>query len=447
MTIRRLGSVSGRPDLACIATLLISAPVAFDIPTVAKLALLALAAGVVVVGGPICGVAVVCAALPVSAFVFLVGSTEWSPLELALLACGASAAFAIGVDLIQTRRWNDIAAWIEPIDVVLIAVAILIVGAISILWVADTDLRSDSLRSLRRVIFEPLLVIPAMTVVTRNRAYDVVARWIAWPAALVAVLALAQLIVGRSTVDIGGIARPIGTFTHPNNLAFYLERAIWFSPLLVIPFVRRGNRWAWAISGLILLATLATLSRGAAIALAAGSVIMFWDLIRARWRLFAALAVAGVAAIFASRYLAGTGDSIDTRTTIWRSSVDMLRDRPVTGVGLDQFLGQYGRRYVRVEGWPERYTSHPHNLFLDFWLSLGLAGLAILWLMLEAIWARTRITLHTSGLNAQRAGVAMLIAGFAHGLIDNSFFLPYLATMTWIGLTISAPRERTTADG
>ena len=447
MTKRWLRAVSRRPDLACIAAVLISAPVAFDIPTVAKLAMLALASGVVVVGGPVCGVAVVCAALPVSAFVFLVGSTEWSPLELALLACGASTAIAIGVDLIRARRWIVVTAWIGPVDVMLIAVAILFVGAISILWVADTDLRSDSLRSLRRVVFEPLLVIPAMTAVARNRAYAVVARWIAWPAALVAVLALAQLIVGRSTVDIGGIARPIGTFTHPNNLAFYLDRAIWFSPLLVVPFVHRGDRWAWTIGGVILLATLATLSRGAAIALAAGGVIMFWDLIRARWRIFAALAVAGIAAIFASRYLAETGDSIDTRTTIWRSSVDMLRDRPVTGVGLDQFLGQYGRRYVRVEGWPERYTSHPHNFFLDFWLSLGLAGLAILWLMLEAIWARARITLDTSGVTAQRAGVAMLVAGFAHGLIDNSFFLPYLATMTWIGLTISTPRERTTDRG
>jgi putative inorganic carbon (HCO3(-)) transporter len=92
---------------------------------------------------------------------------------------------------------------------------------------------------------------------------------------------------------------------------------------------------------------------------------------------------------------------------------------------------------VRIEGWPERYTSHPHNLFLDFWLSLGLAGLATLWMILEATWSRIRSTLGTSGPTVHRAGVALLVAGFAHGLIDNSFFLPYLATMTWIGLTIS----------
>ncbi len=437
MTIRRFPPVFGRPDIACILAILISAPVAFGIPTVVKLGLLLLATGVVVLGGPVAGVSLVCAALSVSAFVFTIGSTEWSPLELALLACGAATCIAVVLEFARDRRWSVIWRWIGPQDVVFIAVAVLVVGVLSILWVADADLRSDSLRSLRRVIIEPLLVIPAMTAVVRARQQAVVARWIAGPALLVAVLALAQLAAQRSTVDIGGIARPIGTFTHPNNLSFYLERAIWFSPFLAVPFARRGDRWSWAAGGVILLATIATLSRGAAIALAAGGLVMFWEVIRARWRLFAGLATAGVAAIFASRYLAETGDSIDTRTTIWRSSVDMLRDHPVTGVGLDQFLGQYGRRYVRIEGWPERYTSHPHNLFLDFWLSLGLAGLAVLWMILEATWSRIRITLGTSGLTVQRAGVALLVAGFAHGLIDNSFFLPYLATMTWIGLTIS----------
>jgi O-antigen ligase len=437
MTIRRFPPVFGRPDIACILAILISAPVAFGIPTVVKLGLLLLATGVVVLGGPVAGVSLVCAALSVSAFVFTIGSTEWSPLELALLSCGAATGFVVVLEFARNRRLSVIWKWIGPRDVVFIAVAVLVVGALSILWVADADLRSDSLRSLRRVIIEPLLVIPAMTAVVRARQQAVVARWIAGPAVLVAVLALAQLAAQRSTVDIGGIARPIGTFTHPNNLSFYLERAIWFSPFLAVPFARRGDRWSWAAGGVILLATIATLSRGAAIALAAGGLVMFWEVIRARWRLFAGLATAGVAAIFASRYLAETGDSIDTRTTIWRSSVDMLRDHPVTGVGLDQFLGQYGRRYVRIEGWPERYTSHPHNLFLDFWLSLGLAGLATLWMILEATWSRIRSTLGTSGPTVHRAGVALLVAGFAHGLIDNSFFLPYLATMTWIGLTIS----------
>jgi O-antigen ligase len=443
----RFGIRFARSDLACLAAIALALPLGLDIPALVKAALLVAAMAVVVWGGPVSGLSIVCAALSVAALLVRVGGTEWSPLELALLACGAATGFAILRDLVRSRRIASVLAWIGSRDVALLGAGILIVGALSVLWVADPDLRPDSLRALRRVIIEPLFVIPAMVAVVRAREVRRVAGWIVGPASAVSLLALIQLVAQRSTVDIGGISRPIGTFTHPNNLSFYLERAIWFSPLVVMPLTRRLGRWPWLIAGLIVLATLATLSRGAAIALAAGCVVMFWEIIQSRWRIALGVAVAGAAVVFASRYVAGTGDSIDTRTTIWRAAIDMIRDHPVTGVGLDQFLGQYGRRYVRPDGWPERYTSHPHNVLLDFWLSLGLAGVALLWLWLEIAWRHARASLRVPGWSAERAGAAMIVAGLAHGLIDNSFFLPYLATLTWIGLSISAPRGTEMVDG
>ncbi|MER3437068.1 MAG: hypothetical protein C4346_05405, partial [Chloroflexota bacterium] len=55
---------------------------------------------------------------------------------------------------------------------------------------------------------------------------------------------------------------------------------------------------------------------------------------------------------------------------------------------LDQFLYQYRPRYIEPAGWAERYTSHPHNLVLDFWLRLGLGGLLTLVAMLALLgWA------------------------------------------------------------
>jgi O-antigen ligase len=443
----RFGIRFARSDFACLAAIALALPLGLDIPALVKAALLVAAMAVVVWGGPVSGLSIVCAALSVAALLVRIGGTEWSPLELALLACGAATGFAILRDLVRSRRIASVLTWIGSRDVALLGAGILIVGALSVLWVADPDLRPDSLRALRRVIIEPLFVIPAMVAVVRAREVRRVAGWIVGPASAVSLLALIQLVAQRSTVDIGGISRPIGTFTHPNNLSFYLERAIWFSPLVVMPLTRRLGRWPWLIAGLIVLATLATLSRGAAIALAAGCVVMFWEIIRSRWRIALGVAVAGAAIVFASRYVAGTGDSIDTRTTIWRAAIDMIRDHPVTGVGLDQFLGQYGRRYVRPDGWPERYTSHPHNVVLDFWLSLGLAGVALLWLWLEIAWRHARASLRVPGWSAERAGAAMIVAGLAHGLIDNSFFLPYLATLTWIGLSISAPRGTEMVDG
>jgi hypothetical protein len=51
--------------------------------------------------------------------------------------------------------------------------------------------------------------------------------------------------------------------------------------------------------------------------------------------------------------------------------------------------------------------------------------------------------MNRSAWSIERVSVAMIAAGLAHGLIDNSFFLPYLATFTWIGLGLSTMGEAT----
>jgi O-antigen ligase len=115
----------------------------------------------------------------------------------------------------------------------------------------------------------------------------------------------------------------------------------------------------------------------------------------------------------------------------------MIRDHPVTGVGLDQFLNQYGRRYVEPAGWSERYTSHPHNLVLDFWLRLGIPGLVCLGALIAVTTRQilagrqNRIEL---GYWAGASGA--LLAGAVHGMVDNGFFLPDLAVSTWLLIAI-----------
>jgi putative inorganic carbon (hco3(-)) transporter len=446
MTMRSFSSDS-RPDLVCAVVALLGVLLAFDLPVPLKLILLLSGVGVAALAGPVSSLCLVCLSLPLASTTVTIGSTEWSPLELALLTTGSAVAIRIVTDLVRNSSPAALMRWIGPPDLILIGAVMVGLAALSLLWLADTDLRPDSLRALRRVIVEPLLVLPAVVALRSTRDESRMVQWLVWPAIGVSLLAITQLALQRSTVDIGGISRPIGTFTHPNNLAFYLERVIWFCPLIAMPLTRRFGRMGWCVVAVVLIATLTTLSRGAVVALAIGGTVMLWEEIWRRWRLFAGLAVAGISIVFASRYIAQAGDSIDSRTTIWRGAIDMVRDHPLTGIGLDQFLGQYGRRYVRPEGWAERYTSHPHNLFLDFWLSLGIAGLGVLWLLLEATWNRLVSALRMPPWSVQRAGIALVMAGLAHGLIDNCFFLPYLATMTWLGLAVSSTPHEMTEDG
>ena len=102
----------------------------------------------------------------------------------------------------------------------------------------------------------------------------------------------------------------------------------------------------------------------------------------------------------------------------------------VFGIGLDQFLYVYTPRYVRPAAWSERFTSHPHNLILDLWLSLGILGLIVaagyaFVLVRRATQARAL----RSGLAT--AALAAIVAGFLHGLVDNGYFLPDLALVWW----------------
>jgi O-antigen ligase len=412
-----------------------------DLPAPAKLACLAAAVVIIAIAGVLPAACLVCLALPFTMFTITIGRSEWSPLELALLICWLTTGFAVARRLLVERSWRAVGDLLRPRDLTVLAVALAVVGGLSLLWIVEGGNRADSLREYRRVVLEPLILVPAVTMIRRQGEERRLVPWLVYPAIAASFLAVAQVVLQESVVEIGSLARPIGTFTHPNNLAFYLERAIWFSPLIAVARFQASVPAKWVGAAIIAAGCALTFSRGALIALAVGGIIFFWELVRPRWRAYlAAVVVLGGVAI-ASRAAFGNGDSTSSRTSIWRASIEMLRDHPIRGVGLDQFFGQYGRRYVEPEGWPERYTSHPHNIALDFWLRLGLPGLILLWMLIELTYRRAREAMAGPAGTVRRAAAAMLVAGFVHGLIDNSFFLADLASFTWIGLALATPDQ------
>jgi O-antigen ligase len=133
------------------------------------------------------------------------------------------------------------------------------------------------------------------------------------------------------------------------------------------------------------------------------------------------------------------------RIYLWRASLDMIRDHPIWGVGLDQFLYHYPQ-YMLPEAWREPNLSHPHNVLLDFWLSLGILGLGALLWGLRTFYRRARSSQDAVRGAAQSllrgaaaAGVAMLL----HGFVDNSYFVQDLAYATWmVCLLVELATER-----
>jgi O-antigen ligase len=119
------------------------------------------------------------------------------------------------------------------------------------------------------------------------------------------------------------------------------------------------------------------------------------------------------------------------RLQLWQSSLSMVRDHPLLGVGLDNFLYQYRTHYVLPTAWAEFNLSHPHNIVLDFWLRLGLPGLVVFGWLAAAFflrgWRNYRRWPDGNWRMLQLGLMGAMVNVVAHGLVDNAFFLVDLA--------------------
>lgn len=126
--------------------------------------------------------------------------------------------------------------------------------------------------------------------------------------------------------------------------------------------------------------------------------------------------------------------SIMQRRNYLISTVEMIKENPLVGVG----LGNYGKAYLRFIQPGANVTVFAHNSYLQIWAETGIFGLLVflsiiilflkngmLLIKRENIYAGLNIGLFTAGL-------AFLI----HCVVDNNFFITQVAYHWWIILGI-----------
>jgi O-antigen ligase len=430
------------PEYLLPAIALIGIAFGFNPPVPVAALLMALAAAISCLC-PTVGLAGVLAATP---FIFRPAEFDgriFTHLELALIALAVGFGGRLVVDAWRSRSLRGPTGLLHPWGPIIGAIILAGLGAISIATLADTEHRDASLRALRTVILEPLVVIPVARWALRRGQSAILLCGLAAMIVVTTCWGVLQIATG-SGIAADGVRRATGPYSHPNNLSFFLERA---TLLVGIPAVLLPK---WRRFGIVLvtigaIGVLATLSRGALIGVPVAVAVALW--LTGRLRAIAgvvvgAVAVGGAMALFAGNRLFDSGGegSEPSRLVLWRASERMIRDFPLPGIGLDQFYVMYGLRYIQPSGWPERYTSHPHNIVLDFWLSLGIGG--VLFLIIAIIWgivALLRLRRRSDG-SATRllaiGGAAALVAGLVHGMVDNAFFLPDLAVLTWLSVVL-----------
>ncbi len=424
-------------DLGALAALLLAGlTLAIGVPL--PVALLAIAcAGVAAVIAPAAATAAALASVPLVLQPVSVGESRFSLLELAIVLGTIGLAAQVALEVVRSRSLTVVSRLLRPLPTLALPIVLIAAATLSLFTVADPRHIGESLREYRLVILEPVAIIALARWTLRRGGERLLITAFVAAAVVAALVGAVQVLTGYGTIEADAARRATGPYSHPNHLALYLERVGLLLGGMALVEAEKRRRLAPVLIA-IGAGLASTVSRGGFLAAVAGGATIIW-LARSKgaWRWLMVSTVVAVAAfgMLAEQRLLATGSdgSASTRELLWSASIRMIRDHPIFGVGLDQFLYQYRPRYVDPAGWAERYTSHPHNLVLDFWLRLGLAGLVVLAAMIGALgWALARIRRQAVAAGGVAVGAAAaLVGGVVHGLVDNSFFLPDLAVMTW----------------
>ncbi len=370
------------------------------------------------------------------------GTMDFSYPEIILISTLLGTVLHTAFSL-RTGKRGSVAELATPMD----GPIALLLGAALLSLLASEVLRV-SLRELRTVVLEPVVAyyLTVWLIPSRKQLVRVIAALLVG-GVLVALFGLYQYLFTDQVTAVQGVRRIQGPYASPNNLGLYLDRLLPIALALALFLPRATYRTAKLISGILMApiaaALLLTFSLGSWLASALGVLVVTF-----LWRMrsgvllaavYAAVTAAGVPLLrldrISSHFSLTRGTSF-IRVQLWESSLHMIRDHPLLGVGMDNFLYQYRSHYLLPTAAAEPNLSHPHNILLDFWLRLGIAGVAaLIWIAVTLVqiwrqaWMRSSDPVDRA-LLAGMAGAAIDLV--AHGMVDNSYFLVDLAFQFWL---------------
>lgn len=385
-----------------------------------------------------------------------IGREEFTPTELAIVLCTMAGLLRVASLVWRTQLkigWRNAVdrayhlARERSGDPTVTILVLLVVVAAAISLTVSVELR-ESLRSFRTIIVEPIaFYFLAVLQARRRRDAYLLACALVVAGVLISLVGLWQYATDERIITAeAGLRRIRGFYGSPNNLGLFLGRAVPMAVGLAL-WWKRGRTLLVAAALLMTVAVILTFSFGAWLAIPSALVAI--AALRGKAVLRVTIAIGSVGLVLlaiAAIKIPRIGSHFDlrwgtsfARIELWKSSLRMIATSPIRGIGLDNFLYYYQHGYRLPGAWQELDLSHPHNIILDFWLSLGLPGLILLGCLgarfvelMVAQWERSTAT--ERGVYAGVVGA--MVDTLVHGLVDNSFFLPDLAVLFWLMFAI-----------
>jgi O-antigen ligase len=307
---------------------------------------------------------------------------------------------------------------------------------------------------LRAYFIEPVIVLYLiLSIFTSKKDLQNVLTLSSWPVFFISAAALFQYFGFGLQIPEGYAfpeKRATSIFPYPAALAWYLLPYLTMYVLFFLSvkhpkykkaFYKNHNRYNrfYISHWLIVLVALATLVFSKAEgAIGAFALVIFGYLVyEKKYRLFAL--ISGFAALLAAflvpvlreyiwQVISFQNVSGEVRLALWEGTVNLLKARPITGAGLASFPEVYDQfrlaRHVEL-------LLYPHNIFLNFWVELGLLGLLsfigllVAWLgkAVNAI-KKTQKTVEKSYIIALFGAMVAIVI---YGLVDVPYFKNDLA--------------------
>ncbi len=128
--------------------------------------------------------------------------------------------------------------------------------------------------------------------------------------------------------------------------------------------------------------------------------------------------------------------SLSSRLIIWKSSIKILADNPLWGIGSGNFQNKYLEYQKYFPPYLEWAVPQPHNLYLAFWLQSGLFGLGG-FLFIVGWWLKKTIAIiKKQPDNLPLALLGMVFYILSHGLLDTTIWKNDLALMFWMVIAL-----------
>jgi putative inorganic carbon (HCO3(-)) transporter len=245
----------------------------------------------------------------------------------------------------------------------------------------------------------------------------------------VALVSLAYLVVGRVSFD----QRLAGIFNSPNYLAMYLSLGI----LSGLIFFDKKNRIHLGALIIVVVALYFTFSYAAwlALALSLAGVFIYQNTEIKKYLgvlilvLVLALALQSNSNKLGSLLRLDSRSSLASRVMIWTAAGKIAKDNWLWGIGPGNFQNKYLEYQKYFPPYLEWAVPHPHNLYLNFLLQAGLAGLmGFIWLIY--IWSKKFWQSTQSPIKIASLGIVLYV--LFHGLVDTTYFKNDLAVIFWL---------------